>query len=165
MQILDHNKIKQKVKRLSYQIAERNFDESSIAILGINQNGLRFAEIVQQQLSEILPESAISLHNILLNPADPLSEEIRIDGDAESLEGKTLILVDDVANTGRTLYYALHPLMKILPKKIEVAVLVNREHKSFPIMVDYVGLSLATTLKEHIQVDLAETEDLKAFLY
>lgn len=165
MQILDHNKIKQKVKRLSYQIAERNFDESSIAILGINQNGLRFAEIVQQQLSEILPDSAISLHNILLNPADPLSEEIRIDGEAESLEGKTLILVDDVANTGRTLYYALHPLMKILPKKIEVAVLVNREHKSFPIMVDYVGLSLATTLKEHIQVDLAETEDLKAFLY
>ena len=165
MQILDHNKIKQKVKRLSYQIAERNFDESSIAILGINQNGLRFAEIVQQQLSEILPDSAISLHNILLNPANPLSEEIRIDGEAESLEGKTLILVDDVANTGRTLYYALHPLMKILPKKIEVAVLVNREHKSFPIMVDYVGLSLATTLKEHIQVDLAETEDLKAFLY
>ena len=164
-QVRFYNKIKQKVKRLSYQIAERNFDESSIAILGINQNGLRFAEIVQQQLSEILPESAISLHNILLNPADPLSEEIRIDGDAESLEGKTLILVDDVANTGRTLYYALHPLMKILPKKIEVAVLVNREHKSFPIMVDYVGLSLATTLKEHIQVDLAETEDLKAFLY
>ena len=165
MQILDHKKIKQKVKRLSYQIAERNFDESSIAILGINQNGLRFAKIVQEQVREILPESDISLFNILLNPADPLSEEIRIEGDTNYLEGKTLILVDDVANTGRTLYYALHPLMKILPKKIEVAVLVNREHKSFPIMVDYVGLSLATTLKEHIQVDLAEGEDFKAFLY
>lgn len=164
MQILDHNQIIQKVKRLSYQIAERNLNEKSIAILGINNNGLRFAKMVKAELSAILPDTELILSNISLNPANPLSEPITVSAETEELKGRSIIIIDDVANTGRTLYYALHPLMNMVPKCIEVAVLVNREHKSFPIKVDYQGLSLATTLKENIQVDLSDEKDFKAFL-
>ena len=64
------------------------------------------------------------------------------------------IIVDDVANTGRTIFYAFKPLLEVLPKKVEVAVLINREHKSFPIKVDYQGLSLATTVQENIEVNI-----------
>ena len=69
-----------------------------------------------------------------------------------------VVIVDDVANTGRTIFYACKPLLETLPKKIEVAVLVDRKHKSFPVKVDYVGLSLATTLKEDIDVQLSNSE-------
>ncbi|MEL6989936.1 MAG: phosphoribosyltransferase family protein, partial [Bacteroidota bacterium] len=72
--------------------------------------------------------------------------------------------VDDVANTGRTIFYAFKPLFEILPKKIEVAVLVDRKHKSFPIKVDYVGLSLATTIQENIDVQILNTEDKAVYL-
>jgi pyrimidine operon attenuation protein/uracil phosphoribosyltransferase len=73
------------------------------------------------------------------------------------LQGKAIIVVDDVANTGRTLFYAIKPLLDILPKKIETAVLVDRKHKAFPIAITYYGLSLATTLQEHIDVKLEES--------
>ena len=78
-----------------------------------------------------------------------------IDIDLKELNKTSIIVVDDVANTGRTIFYATKPLMTILPKKIEAAVLVDRKHKLFPIKVDYVGISLATTLKENIRVDLS----------
>jgi pyrimidine operon attenuation protein/uracil phosphoribosyltransferase len=97
------------------------------------------------------------LARIRLNPAKPLAEEITVDLPLGDLTNKAILVVDDVANTGRTLFYACKPLLNILPKKLEVAVLVDRTHKSFPVRVDYVGLSLATTLMNHIEVDL-ETE-------
>lgn len=164
MQILNHKQILQKVKRLSFQIAERNLNEKTIAILGINNNGLRFAKMVQEELASILPDTELLLSNISLNPANPLAEPVKVEVDIEQLKDRSIIIVDDVANTGRTLYFALHPLMKMVPKCIEVAVLVNREHKSFPIKVDYQGLSLATTLKENIEVDLTDHTNYKAFL-
>ncbi|MDG1296828.1 MAG: phosphoribosyltransferase family protein [Saprospiraceae bacterium] len=164
MQILDHNQILQKVKRLSYQIAERNLNEKTIAILGINKNGLRFAKMVVAELSIILPDTTFILSNISLNPADPVSNPITVSADIDQLRDKSIIIIDDVANTGRTLYFALQPLMVMVPKCIEVAVLINREHKSFPINVDYQGLSLATTLKENIEVDLSDESNFKAFL-
>jgi pyrimidine operon attenuation protein/uracil phosphoribosyltransferase len=70
------------------------------------------------------------------------------------IEDKAIIVVDDVANTGRTIFYAFKVYMDVIPKKLEVAVLVDRKHKLFPIKVDYVGLSLATTVQEHIKADL-----------
>ena len=82
----------------------------------------------------------------------------------EQVAGKVVIIVDDVANTGRTIYYAIKPLLDTLPKKVEVAVLVDRKHKSFPIQSDYVGLSLATTLKENIDVQIREVQEWAVFL-
>ena len=83
---------------------------------------------------------------------------------ADKLANRSIIIVDDVANTGRTIFYAFKPILDILPKKVEVAVLVDREHKSFPIKVDYLGLSLATTLKEDIDVDISNPADFAVYL-
>jgi pyrimidine operon attenuation protein/uracil phosphoribosyltransferase len=82
----------------------------------------------------------------------------------KEVKNKVIILIDDVANTGRTIFYATKPLMEVMPKKIEVAVLVDRKHKSFPIRVDYVGLSLATTVKEHIDVQIRGVEEVAVYL-
>ena len=102
--------------------------------------------------------------NIQLNPAKPASEDVNVDIELKSLKKKCVIIVDDVANTGRTIFYAIKPLLNIVPKKVEAAVLVDRKHKSFPILVDYVGLSLATTLKENIKVDLARKSTKSVYL-
>ncbi len=77
---------------------------------------------------------------------------------------RTTIIVDDVANTGRTIFYAVQPLLKVIPRKVEVAVLVDRKHKSFPIKADYVGLSLFTTLKDDIDVRIKAADEMSVHL-
>jgi len=163
MRILDQNKIKQKVKRLAIEIVENNYDAKDIIVAGINNNGYGFAKIVLRELRKI-SEIKYTLAKISLNPAKPLTDDISINLKSEELKGKTVIIVDDVANTGRTTFFAFKPLMEVLTKKIEVAVLVDRKHKSFPIKVDYVGLSLATTLKDNIEVRIRDVEEMEVWL-
>lgn len=158
MRILSDQKIRQKIKRLAIEILERNTEESALIVAGINNNGLLFASLIVDELKEIC-DSPIHLTRICLNPATPIDAEVTIDMDVDKINGKAILIVDDVANTGRTLFYACKPLLNIIPKKIEVAVLIDRTHKSFPIKVDYVGLSLATTLKENIDVQLKKKGD------
>ncbi len=153
MQILNKQQIAQKINRIAIQILERNLHAKEIVLAGINNNGYGFAKKLEKTLSG-LTEIPILLTRIQLNPADPLDSEIKVDAPLNDLEKKVIIVIDDVANTGRTIFYAMKPLLNILPRKVEVAVLVDRTHKSFPVHVDYVGLSLATTLKENIEVDL-----------
>ncbi len=163
MQILNEKQINQKIKRLTIEILEHNFSEPEIILAGVNNNGLQFARLL---MNELLLRSSIpiTVTRIRLNPAKPLEYETHLEMPFESLTNKVIIVVDDVANTGRTIFYALKPLMKTLPKKIEVAVLVDRKHKSFPIAPDYVGLSLATTLKEDIDVQIQDPDHKAVFL-
>lgn len=163
MKILNQHQISQKVKRLAIEILEHNYQEESIILAGINNNGMNFAKILLHRLIEIT-DIKFTLTRIRLNPAKPLEEEISLEIPPEQVEGKVIIIIDDVANTGRTMWYATKPLMSTLPKKVEVAVLVDRQHKSFPVKVDYMGLSLATTLKENIDVQLKEIEEQGVFL-
>lgn len=163
MKILDHREIKQKIKRLAIQMLEHNYNEEEIVLAGINNNGTAFAKILQQEL-EAITEIPVKLTRIRLNPADPVQQEISLEMSSAELNGRSIIIVDDVANTGRTIFYAFKPILNILPRKVEVAVLVDRKHKSFPIQVDYLGLSLATTLKENIEVDINNAEDFAVFL-
>jgi len=163
MKIMNQNQVVQKIKRLAFQILENNFEEEEIILAGINQNGLGFAKLIYQELSAIT-QIPITLTQIQLNPADPLSKPVQINFSLEKLNDKVIIIVDDVANTGRTIFYATKPLLEILPKKVEAAVLVDRQHKSFPIRVDYVGLSLATTLNENIDVHLKKVQEMEVFL-
>ncbi len=153
MKLLDEQQIQKKIERLAIQILENNFGEKLIILAGINNNGMRFAEMLLENL-ENRTKTKFELTQLRLNPAHPVENEVSIDYPLKKLKNKVIIIVDDVANTGRTLFYAFKPLMDILPKKVEVAVLVNREHKSFPIKVDYVGMSLATTMQEHIEVKI-----------
>ncbi len=163
MKILDSKQIEQKIIRLSYQIMEINYDQDKIYLLGINNNGYQFAKKIAAQMRKITDAEIILCH-LNINTPNPIAEEVTIDIDVQSLKNKCLIIVDDVANTGRTLFYACKPLMEILPKKLEVAVLVDRKHKSFPIKVDYVGISLATTVKENIDVNLQSLKSQEVIL-
>lgn len=157
MQILDEHRIQQKIKRIAIEMLENNFGEKELILAGLNNNGLRFAELLLAALKPLTPAGMkISLTRIRLNPANPIDYEPFIEIPAESLRGKSVVIVDDVANTGRTVFYAIQPLLKVIPKKVEVAVLVDRKHKSFPIKADYVGLSLATTFLENIEVKLTD---------
>jgi pyrimidine operon attenuation protein/uracil phosphoribosyltransferase len=157
MKILEQQQIKQKIKRLAIQILENNYGEEEIILAGINNNGLGFAKLLRKEIKK-RTDAVITLANVSLNPANPLKDEISINLSSEKLTNKSIVLVDDVANTGRTLFFAFQPFMKQLVKKIEVAVLVNREHKLFPIQVDYQGISLATTIEENIDVQLEGDE-------
>ena len=159
MQILNDRQIRQKIKRLAIEIVEHNISVKKIILVGINNNGMTFARLLEEQLKTIC-EKEIVMTRLAINPAEPLSTEVQLDMPIKKLKNKVIIIVDDVANTGRTIFYACKPLMETLPKKIEVAVLVDRTHKSFPIKVDYCGLSLATTLLENIEVKI---KDVKSF--
>ncbi len=163
MKILDERQIKQKIKRLAIQILENNIDEPEIILAGINNNGTGFAKMIHKELAKI-SDSKITLTSIRLSPANPIKDGVEIDIPLEDIENKTIIIVDDVANTGRTIFYAMKPLFSILPKKVEVAVLVDRQHKSFPILVDYVGISLATTMRENIDVQILKVKEKAVFL-
>lgn len=163
MKILDQTQIKQKIKRLAYEILENNIEEKAIVLIGINTNGSGFAKLIEKELKKITDINIISAI-IRLNPAAPLSASVDLSVPVESLKAKCVILVDDVANTGRTIFYACKPILDIIPRKLEVAVLIDRKHKTFPIYPKYVGFSLATTLKEDIDLRILNTEEWGVYL-
>ena len=163
MKILNEKQIEQKIQRLAIEILENNYGEDEIIMIGINNRGWEVAKRLTQKIRN-RNGLKVTMTRLRLSPADPLSNPISLDMPEEDMVGKVIIIADDVANTGRTLFYAFRPLMNILFKKIEVAVLVDRKHKAFPIRVDYVGLSLATTLMENIDVHILEGEEQAIFL-
>lgn len=163
MKILNQKQIQQKVKRLAIEILEHNLGEKELILAGINNNGMVFAELLLQELVSIT-DIPITVTRIRLNPAKPLASEVLLEMPSKQAHNKVIIMVDDVANTGRTIFYAIKPLLDIVPKKVEVAVLVDRAHKSFPIRVDYFGISLATTLKENIEVSIKTKNRRAVFL-
>ncbi|MFT6781440.1 MAG: pyrimidine operon attenuation protein/uracil phosphoribosyltransferase [Saprospiraceae bacterium] len=163
MKLLINTQIAQKINRLAIEILEHNYTEKSIVLAGINNNGLGFAKLIKKAINKI-SDVEITLANITLNPAKPTKDDVNIDLSDAQLKNEVVIIVDDVANTGRTIFYAFKPFLDILTKKVEVAVLVDRKHKSFPIKVDYVGLSLATTLQDNIKVKLGAAKEREVCL-
>jgi len=163
MKILNERQITQKIKRLAIEILEHNFGEPELILAGINNNGMVFSELLMQELTKI-SNIPITVTRIKLNPANPIKSDIILEMPPEQVHNKVLIIVDDVANTGRTIFYAIKPILEVLPKKVEVAVLIDRSHKSFPIRVDYYGLSLSTTLKNNIDVQIREVAESAVFL-
>ncbi len=163
MKILSSNQISRKMKRLAIEIYTNHIGEKEIYFAGINSKGNLFASFVADELRKIC---SIEIHqiSILLNPAEPLNKTIEISIDINKLKDSKIILFDDVANTGRTFFYACKPFLEIIPSKLEVAALIDRKHKLFPINVDYVGLSLATTLHDNIEVMFNENKMVEAYL-
>ena len=158
MQLLDKRQIASKVTRLAMEILERNTEESELYLIGINNRGRQLAELLVAGL-RTMSQAPLHLWQLRIQPADPLNPGPVLEGGAvEELTGKAVLVVDDVANTGRTLFYALRPLQEVLPKKIEVAVLVDRRHKSWPVYVTYSGLDLSTTVGDNVLVTLDDQE-------
>lgn len=150
-QILSAADIERKTKRIAYQIVENNYDSREVILVGVKDQGLIWAEMLRKEIENIgvVP---VQLYEIQLDKKNPVKSGVTCSISSKDLKKASVVLVDDVANTGRTLAYALKPLLDGEPKKIQVAVLVDRRHKGFPITADFVGLSLTTTLKEHISV-------------
>jgi len=146
---------------MALQIAEGNTEEASVFVAGIAGNGAIVAEKLVAELKQI-SSIDIKLLTIRLNKKEPL--DAIIEGE-QDFTNKVIIVVDDVSNSGKTLLYALKPFMRYLPKKIQTLVLVERSHKLFAVQPDYVGLSLATTLQEHISVETEGSEITGAWLH
>jgi pyrimidine operon attenuation protein/uracil phosphoribosyltransferase len=159
--VLDQEAIVRKMKRMALQIAEQNHGEKKLVIAGVNGNGAVVAKNLIDQL-ENFTTLQIEFVLIRLNKKDPANVQLEPETD---LQQQTVILVDDVANTGRTMLYALKPFLLQQPKKIQTLVLVERSHKLFPIQTDYAGLSIATTLQEHITVETQESTITGAWLF
>ena len=151
--ILDSRQVKQKIKRMAYEIYEHNFKEKSIVMAGIDGQGYLLAKLLSKEVENISPLE-IKLVKISVDKLAPQQGEIKLDCDLKELKKKCIILVDDVLNTGRTFAYGMKPFLTIEVKKIETAVLVNRSHTLFPIYPQYTGYQLATTLKDHVEVNL-----------
>lgn len=147
-QILTAEDIKRRIRRMAFEIAERNVDCTSFIIAGVEGNGEIVAKNVIRELNKII-SCAIEFVTIKIDKQNPLQAALN---KQMVLENKTVILVDDVANSGRILLYALKSLLSAETKSIQTLVLVERSHKLFPVQTDYVGLSLATTLQDHISV-------------
>ncbi|WP_298737578.1 phosphoribosyltransferase family protein [uncultured Chitinophaga sp.] len=147
--ILTEDIIQKKLKRIAYEIYEHNSGETELILVGIWDRGL----ILTHKIAAILKEIAsfdIRIVELRLDKQHPLEVTL---SETIDITGKVVVLIDDVANSGRTMLYALKPFLQYLPKKIQTAVLVDRKHKSFPLSVDFVGFSLATTLQEMVMVD------------
>lgn len=160
--ILDRTQIEQKVKRIAYEIYERNFEEQELVLAGIHSNGYTLAERLAAQLQQISPIK-VQLLRVNLNKATPLQEPVKLEPESINLLNKAVVLVDDVLNTGKTLAYSLETLLLQNPKKIEVATLIDRHHPRYPIAAAYTGYSLATTINEHVEVVL-QPDEVAAYL-
>ncbi|MCS6819752.1 MAG: phosphoribosyltransferase family protein [Chitinophagales bacterium] len=151
--ILNDKAIAQKIRRMAYEIAEECFDENEIMLVGILPNGYEFARLLKQEVEKIL-KADIHLFSLQIDKLNPNPDQIFIKPSIESsFEQKTWIIADDVGNTGKTLFYSLSLFPPLKPKKIKTAILVERQHKRYPVASDFVGLSLSTTLKENIRVE------------
>jgi pyrimidine operon attenuation protein / uracil phosphoribosyltransferase len=159
--ILNKQAIDQKMKRMALEVAEQNLDEKELIIAGINGNGEIVAKNLTKQLSNIysFKTQTITIH---INKKEPLQVSVN---EPIDFSNKSIIIVDDVANTGRIIMYALKPFLNFHPKKIQTLVLVERSHKLFPIQNDYTGLSVSTTLQEHIAVETEGEEITGAWIY
>lgn len=164
MQILSHQQIIQKSRRMAYEIAEQNLEFEEIILAGINKNGYRFAILLAEEINKINSQ-VCKIVRLNINPADPISHPVIIEIDpGKDLKNSCVIVVDDVANTGRTVFYGFKSLMDRIVGKVQVAVMVDRTHKKYPVHVNYIGLSLATTLKENIKLYLTDPSNFYALL-
>lgn len=153
--ILNKEEITLKIQRLAHQVVEICHTENEVFLVGIDGKGFEFAQRIKKQLDAI-GEFNVHLTKIIMNKKQPHKTELNADFLSVDFTKKTVLLVDDVLNSGRTLTYAVGCILKNPVKSLKTVILVNREHHAFPITADFVGLSLATTMKEHISVDFSK---------
>jgi pyrimidine operon attenuation protein / uracil phosphoribosyltransferase len=150
--ILTQEVAEKKLRRMAYEILENNAGEQQLILAGIRENGSVIAGNIQRLLREIAGDRlAIDLITITLDKKKPGSVTL---SKTPVFDDRVIIVIDDVTSSGKTLLYAMKPFLDHHPRKIESLVLVGRTHKAFPVEPDYTGLSLSTTLQEHIYVEV-----------
>jgi pyrimidine operon attenuation protein/uracil phosphoribosyltransferase len=155
--ILNNQEIKHKITRIAYQIYETFVDEEEIVIAGIASNGFVFAKKITAELEKISTLKVV-LCEVYINKQNvnaPITTSLSVD----QYENKGLVLVDDVLNSGTTLIYGVKHFLEVPLKKLKTAVLIDRNHKKYPVKADFKGISLSTSLQEHVQVVFEENRD------
>jgi pyrimidine operon attenuation protein/uracil phosphoribosyltransferase len=153
--ILNSKQIDQKINRIAYEIYENNHGEKEIIVAGIASSGYLLAKRISDVLGKI-SSLKVKLIEINVDKEDPVSCDIKIALKEKELKNKVIVLVDDVLNSGKTLIFGAKPFLVAPVKRLTTAVLVDRGHNRYPIKADFVGLSLSTTLQEHITVELGK---------
>ena len=149
--ILDDTQIRSKLKRISYQILEANLKTSDIVIAGIESNGYKIAKEIKKILNKI-SELEVILCKVIIdkkNPRNPIKTSINKD----IYTNKSIVLIDDVLNSGSTLIYGVKHFLEVEVVQFKTAVLVNRNHKKFPVKADFKGISLSTSMQNHVLVE------------
>lgn len=154
VKILEQLQIDQKINRIAYQIYEDNCDEKEVIIVGIADRGYVLAELIAKKLKEI-SDLEVRLAEMKINKENPADGNIEFSLTEKDFKNKVILLIDDVLNSGKTLIYCAKYFLTVPLKKLSTAVLVDRKHRRFPIRADYVGLSLATTMHDHISVEFS----------
>lgn len=148
--ILNHQQITHKTRRIAYQIYETNVNEKELVIAGIASNGFELAKHLKGIIEEI-SEINVILCEVTIDKKNPIGN-INTSIDSSEYANKPLVLVDDVLNSGTTLMYGVKHFLEVPLKRFKTAVLVNRNHKKYPIKADFKGISLSTSLNEHVSV-------------
>jgi pyrimidine operon attenuation protein/uracil phosphoribosyltransferase len=159
--ILNEREIEHKLRRIAYQIYESNANESHIVLAGIADNGYLLAKKIKNLLTEI-SDLSIELCKVSIDKKNPHLPVIT-DAPLENYQNKSLVLIDDVLNSGSTLIYGVKHFLNVPLKQFKTAVLVNRNHKKYPVKADFKGISLSTSINEHVEVVL-DKKPIEAFL-
>ncbi|GAA4417529.1 phosphoribosyltransferase domain-containing protein [Nibrella viscosa] len=163
-QILTAEQLQQKIRRIAFQIYENNFEESALVLAGVSGQGYVFAQLLEKELNQIAPQAVTLLH-IDLDKTKKAQPPIQIDNPEAEFADKVVIVVDDVLNSGRTLTFSLQPFLIVPVRKLQVAVLVDRNHPRYPVSADYIGYELSTTLTEHVEVVLSDQNRVGVYLH
>lgn len=152
--ILNSKQIEQKIIRIAHEIAEFNYNEPGVILVGIADRGFQLAERIKSDLKQCY-SGTVEIGSLTLDKGNPVYGDYSSTIPLGEMAGKSVILIDDVLESGRTLIYATKYILGAELKKLTTVVLVDRMHPKFPITADFVGLTLSTTLQEHISVDLS----------
>ncbi|KXN98353.1 phosphoribosyltransferase [Aequorivita aquimaris] len=155
--ILDKKQIAHKIKRIAYQIYETNVDEKEVVIAGIMTNGFVLAKKLKIEVEKISPIKVILCEVIIdkKNPTNPIKTSLK----EEEYQNKSLLLVDDVLHSGTTLIYGVKHFLEVPLKQFKTAVLVDRNHKKYPVKADFKGISLSTSINENVSVIFEKNND------
>ncbi|CAI8361589.1 MAG: Bifunctional protein pyrR [Polaribacter sp. SA4-10] len=156
--ILNTLEVAQKIRRIAFQILESNSNEKEVIIVGIVGNGSLFAEKLMVDLNKI-SDIKTTLCEIAINKKNPL-DTITTSLKEEEYKNKSIVLVDDVLDSGATLIYGVKHFLNVPLKRFKTAVLVNRNHKKYPVKADFKGISLSTSIKEHVVVEFNKKETI-----
>ena len=159
--ILTNSQIKRKIKRISLQIIESNVEEKEVVLAGIEQNGFLLAKELNKMITE-LSNLNIKLCSLKIDKKNPLNN-ISTSLNSSEYKNKSIVVVDDVLNSGSTLMYAVKHFLDTELRQLKTAVLVDRNHKKFPIKVDFKGVSLSTSIQNHVKVKF-DKNSIEAFL-
>ena len=153
-QILDQNQIDRIIKRIAHQIHENYNKESQIFLIGVHKNGYELAKLIYKEL-KLISDSIIEFSSIKINKKNPFKNP-NCDLDLKIIENKSIVLIDDVLNSGKTLIYAAKYILNVPVAKLKTSVLIDRNHKKFPVKVDFKGISLSTSIDENVKIIFKE---------